>query len=88
MADGNNPEDNLCAFHFYDKQKYIERPIVGITIQDNADVAIGVLAQFRHNKTNEELQNKFMKLTLKTQAKRSTIATFAYPQNKFSNRHC
>lgn len=76
--------------HFYGDNYYLIRPITQIILSDAADVAVGLPAEFKHNKTGELLRNKVLTLSTKIASPGDRLTTYAYPKSyaKIKEIHC
>jgi len=83
VIDKNNKQTNpIAAFQILPNKQYIIRGVTKAVFHNKADIALGILAQAKHNKTGKLLQNKVVKLNSNSPGTKSDIFTYAYPKTK------
>jgi len=92
VIDENKKKQKHAIFlaHFYEKNKFLIRPIVKAILSNEADVALGLPAEFKNDETGELLRSKVLTLTTEIAKTGDRLATFAYPKSytKQKEIHC
>lgn len=76
----------LAVFQFQEGNRYLVRPVARGSWHNNADVAILVLAEMKHNVTGEVLTNPVVRLSAARVPDGHPVFTYAYPKSVFEGK--
>jgi len=79
VIDGNVATGPIGICHFLPGNQYKLRSIVKGFWRKDSDIAVALLDQPRHNKTNQTLKNKSLQLTSFPCHRGDSVFTYAYP---------
>lgn len=77
----NKQKHTVFLAHFYEGNKWLARHITQAILANDADVALGLPAEFKHNRTGKLLRSKVLTLTTKIARTGDRITTYAYPKS-------
>lgn len=69
----------IAIFQFLPDNTYLIRKVIRCTVNDNADVGVGICAEMKNNKTGELLRNKVLTITNEQPTIGEPVFTYAYP---------
>lgn len=76
----------LDVLQFIPGRGILRRPVIGGSINNDADVGIGICKNMEHRESKEPLTNRIVVLTLRPHKVGDHVFTYAYPDTKVSEK--